>query len=368
MKDKVNRKESQTLPLDSIFNTFSLSANYGFGRRIVLRPIKVVLANRRGGLYWSIEELFSSISLALPTWVESRVVSAPRAGASLHSLVANLLWGRSLNCCDIVHQTGDIHYAILAVWWPPVVLTIHDLRFYEESRGLKRFLFWWIWLYLPCLRATRVTVISEFTKKRLLSLCQVNPAKIRVIPNCVDPHFAAADKPWHDGQSCLLLVGTTPNKNVDRVIRACTGLKVTLAILGCLSDDHRGELDANNLQYSEFSNLSKAAVVRLYQQADIVVFVSTYEGFGMPILEAQSVGRPVLTSNISPMCDVAGDGALKVDPFDVVSIRSGLLQLLEDEHLRKDLVQKGLRNVEAYTAESVAGQYAALYREILSNP
>lgn len=105
----------------------------------------------------------------------------------------------------------------------------------------------------------------------------------------------------------------------------------------------------------------------LYQSCDLVCFVSTYEGFGMPILEAQAVGRPVLTSDISPMREVAGEGAFKVDPFDVDSIRTGLERLIGDGGLREDLIREGFRNVKGYSAESVAAQYAALYREVLDS-
>lgn len=267
----------------------------------------------------------------------------------------------------MIHQTGDIHYGILGIWRCPVVLTIHDLRFIEEARGLRRMLFWWLWLYLPCMRANRVTVISEFTKSRLLALCRVNPNKLRVIPNCVAGEFVATEKPWNAAKPYVLLVGTTPNKNLGRIAEACQGLRVRLSILGQLDAGQRAALEARAIDYESHSDLAKAKVVELYQSCDLVCFVSTYEGFGMPILEGQAVGRPVLTSDISPMREVAGKGALKVDPFDIAAIRSGLERLIGDAGLREDLVREGFRNVKGYSAESVAAQYAALYQEVLDS-
>jgi glycosyltransferase involved in cell wall biosynthesis len=246
-----------------------------------------------------------------------------------------------------------------------VVLTIHDLRSLEESSGIKRFLFWCLWHYLPCLRADRVTVISEFTKGRLLALCPVRPAKVRVIPNCVAPEFVPKVKSWPTGKVRVLQVGTTDNKNLKRVTEACVGLPVQLCVRGRLTDEQRGQLDQKGVAYECHSGLTKAAVVSLYEFCDCVVFVSTYEGFGMPILEAQAVGRPVLTADISPMREVAGNGALKVDPLDVAAIRGGLMRLMDDAALREQLAQEGFRNVAGYTAESVAAQYAALYREVM---
>ena len=377
-----------------------------------MKPVEVILAHRRAGAFWSIEELFATVSGAFPPWVKATQANAPHARADLRSMVGNLRWMRTLGPCDVLHLTGALHYAALGNRRHPLVLTIHDLRFIDEARGLRRFLFWLWWLYLPCLRATRVTVISEFTKQRLLAIGRVNPAKLRVIPNCVAPEFVASPKPW-PGDPCdtvgrtglgpptcppcgasdpamtsrpqgaprtseaacpyplqgkvrVLQVGTTDNKNLARVIQACSGLAVRLCILGRLSESQHEQLSGHDVEYEVHQDLSKEQVAALYQSCDLLVFVSTYEGFGMPILEAQAVGRPVLTSDISPMREVAGDGALMVDPLDATAIRSGLARLLEDAALREQLVRAGFRNVAGYSAQSVAAQYAELYREVTS--
>jgi len=330
-----------------------------------MKRIEVILANRRPGDFWSIEELFGNIAKVFPEWVKVTQAAAPRGRANLGSLVANLRWLRSLRNYDIIHQTGDIHYAILGARRRPVVLTIHDLRFFEEARGLKRFLFWWLWLYMPCLRADRVTVISEFTKARLLALCLVKPAKVQVIPNCVGPEFTAMPKAWPAEKPRLLQVGTSDNKNLTRVVEACAGLPVQLCILGRLTASQHEQLDRQEVDYEVFCNSPKDKVVALYAASDLVVFVSTYEGFGLPIVEAQAVGRPVLTSDLSPMREVAGSGALLVNPFNAESIRAGLLRLLGDAGLREELVATGFRNVRQYSASAVALQYAAVYREVV---
>jgi glycosyltransferase involved in cell wall biosynthesis len=333
-----------------------------------MNSIAVTLANRHRGLFWSIEELFSNIVSGLPKWVKASGASAPRGGANPWTIVANLLWAASLRDCDVIHQTGDIHYAVLGIWRCPVVLTIHDLRFIEESRGLKRLLFWWWWLYLPCLRANRVTVISEFTKCRLMAVCRVNPRKVQVIPNCVSAEFESAPRPWPADMPLILLVGTTENKNLTRVVEACSGFDVRLCILGTPTETQQKQLAGQRVEYVVHQRLSRQEVVALYQSCDLVCFVSTYEGFGIPILEGQAVGRPVLTSNLSPMSDVAGEGALKVDPFDVAAIRAGMQCLLTQPELREDLLKKGFENVKKYSASAIAAQYSALYREVLENP
>ena len=98
----------------------------------------------------------------------------------------------------------------------------------------------------------------------------------------------------------------------------------------------------------------------------MVVFVSTYEGFGLPILEGNAVGRPVITSNISSMPEVAGDAACLVNPFDEAEIRNGVLKVIKESSYRQELVAKGLINVKRFRPEEIAKQYAELYKDIIS--
>ena len=102
-----------------------------------------------------------------------------------------------------------------------------------------------------------------------------------------------------------------------------------------------------------------------YQLADIIVLPSTYEGFGMPILEAQAVGRPVLTSNISSMPEVAGDAACLVNPYDVNEIRAGINKIISDDNYRESLIQKGFENIKRYNPERIATDYYELYQRVI---
>ncbi len=325
--------------------------------------MRICFIHRAPGLLQSIEGLFKTISAALPKEfvAYSFFVSSPRANPT--SVLSNLRSVFSIGKADLFHVTGDIHYAVLAIWRRPSVLTIHDLRFLDDARGMKRCLLWLFWLYLPCLRATRITVISEFTRRRLFAHCRLNSKKVQVIGNCVSVSFQASAKKW-SVHPRLLLVGTTPNKNLERVVKSCFGIDVALIILGRLENHQRDLLISSALAFEEHHSLDQLQVVALYQSCDLVCFLSTYEGFGLPILEAQAVGRPILTSNIAPMCDVAGAGALTVDPFSESAIREGLLALLTQPVLRSEIVRLGFDNVRHYSASAIAAQYADLYREL----
>jgi glycosyltransferase involved in cell wall biosynthesis len=96
----------------------------------------------------------------------------------------------------------------------------------------------------------------------------------------------------------------------------------------------------------------------------MVVFASLYEGFGLPILEAQAMGRPVITSNFGAMREAAGDAALLVDPYSVEEIRAAILRIKNEPQLREELVRKGRENVERFRPEAVARQYAEIYRRL----
>jgi glycosyltransferase involved in cell wall biosynthesis len=328
--------------------------------------MRLLFLNRTKGVFWSIEELFRVIGEFLPTFVECRSINLPRPGAKLRSLIVNLRQVWKIRNVDCVHVTGDIHYATLAVHGCPVVLTIHDLRFFEESHGFRRCLLWLLWIYLPVQRANHLTVISEFTRDQLARVCRASIGKVTVVPNCVDPEFVPIKRDWPVDRPRVLHVGTTSNKNLERFAEACKGLPIELWILGSLSDTQRGLLSAARINFTEFFGLSRAAVVKLYQDCDMVSFVSTFEGFGLPVLESQAVGRPLLTSDISPIREVSGGAAMLVNPFDVAEIRTGLNRLLNDASLREELIAKGLHNVKKYTPETVANQYLQVYQRVTS--
>ncbi len=160
------------------------------------------------------------------------------------------------------------------------------------------------------------------------------------------------------------MIGTGPHKNIDRVAQALAGLPVQLEVIGRLPQDRLTRLQAKGLAVTARHDLSDTELAQAYAQADILMFPSLAEGFGLPILEAQSVGRPVITSDRSPMREVAGDAALLVDPEDPQDIKNAVERLVADPKLRDTLVQAGFRNIARFTPDTAAAQYADLYRHI----
>jgi glycosyltransferase involved in cell wall biosynthesis len=168
------------------------------------------------------------------------------------------------------------------------------------------------------------------------------------------------------GQTLTLQIGTKPNKNLERLIEAVAGLSCRLDIVGPLSPKHLELLDRHRVDFDNAVGLSLEEVVSKYQESDVVAFASTYEGFGMPIVEANATETPIVTSNLLSMPEVGADAACYVDPFSVESIREGIVKVIEDDSYRIQLVEKGKVNRLRFSPEAIAAQYASVYERVVS--
>lgn len=313
--------------------------------------------------YFSIEELFRFIQSALPSDIQFDNYYLKRFSKGL--------WDRLLSCVEVVgkqgkinHITGDVHFIAFLMNKRRTVLTIHDLEVLKRVKGISRFIIKFFWFTLPAKRVKYITVISEFTKQELLKVINVNPEKIVVIHNSISPSIKFLPKAFNHEKPTILHVGTAHNKNLERLIEAIGGLKVKLTILGHLRDHHTALLQKYNIDFENYFSLPYQHVIKRYQEADIVSFVSLYEGFGLPIIEANAIGRPVVTSTLTSMPEVAGDAALLVNPESAADIRAAIVSLINDDSLRAALIEKGKLNVRRFQPAFIAQQYAALYRQM----
>ncbi len=316
--------------------------------------------------HFSLESYFASVGKSLQSHsVDLKSYTSPYDSKGLISRLRTIHYAR-IHQASVTHVTGDIHFAALGLNYHRTVVTVADCGRLHQTKGIKRELLRQVWFQQPLSRVAAVTVISPEVKNDLLTwVPSLNPDRVHVVPVCISPLFNFSAKAFDCKAPRILHVGTTGNKNLVRLIQAMKGLRATLVLIGKLDASLRELIASHNIHCENHVNLNNEQVVNVYKSVDLLSFVSTLEGFGMPILEAQAIGRPVLTSNCSSMPYVSGNGALLVDPFSVESIRAGLIRLIEDSTLRHNLVANGVSNVQRFSADMIAEQYLQIYRSLL---
>jgi glycosyltransferase involved in cell wall biosynthesis len=200
----------------------------------------------------------------------------------------------------------------------PLVVTVHDLAVLRHPEWFNRWTATYSRFAVPRVvrAASRVIAVSEFTKRELVSLLQIDPGVIRVVPNAVEDVFTP-DGPRAEGDYVLAVGTLEPRKNLARVAQAVDG---ELRVVGARG--WGGVTPPANVTWCE--DVTDDQLAALYRGARCLVYVSLYEGFGIPVAEALACGCPVVTSAGSPMAELAGDDAALVDPEDVASIREGI--------------------------------------------
>lgn len=316
---------------------------------------------KRGANHNSIEELFASIIDNLPDDVEINIVELPYEGASIKSFFFNI-W-HVLFLKGVLHITGDVHYIGL-IPFKKTILTIHDVNSIVKGSSIKRFILKNLWFVLPALFVKKITVISEFSKKEILQIIPWAKSKITVIYNPVNPLIETIPKSFNNLAPTVLHIGTKVNKNLENTIKSLQDLSCELIIVGTLNENDKYLLEKSKINFLNYTNLRYHNIVKLYQNCDIVSFVSLYEGFGMPIIEAQKTGRVVLTSNRASIPEIAGDAAYYANPLDFLDIKSAFETIIGNETMRNELISLGLKNVKRFEVKKIASEYYYLYKQI----
>ena len=267
----------------------------------------------------------------------------------------------------IFHVTGHVHYAALVLPKNRTVLTIHDLVFLHSYSGIRRKVMKWLFLDLPVKRMKWITTVSEKSKNEIVAFTNCDPNKIIVIHNPVDINFQGTKENNLTDVPVLLFLGTKPNKNLECVIAALYKVKIHLRIIGDLTKEQMQLLEKFSISYSSVSNISDEELIKEYTNCDVVLFPSIYEGFGLPIVEGFCSGRPVITSNLSPMKDIACGAASLVDPNSIASIRKGVIELISNKILYSECIKKGLEISKFYTSKNITEQYSTVWSKILSD-
>ncbi|HWB47700.1 MAG TPA: glycosyltransferase family 1 protein [Stellaceae bacterium] len=296
---------------------------------------------------------------------------------------------------SLFHTTQPIPIAVRGC---PNVYTIHDLvplKLPSSTRDNKRYM-------VNLLRhlgrvADHIVTVSEFSRQEIIRFCGVDEARITNTYQSVSlPAKALASSEDDvarlvgnlagvDLHEYFLFVGAIePKKNLSRLLDAylAAGVRRPLVVAGglgwqyedelrklgddrFLDDDLRDAAVVPRRRVRRLSYLPRAHLVALMRGARALLFPSLYEGFGLPVLEAMSVGTPVLTANVASLPEVAGGAAVLVDPLDIDDIARGIRQLDDDADLRAELRQLGLRRAAAFSPEAYRRRLAGLYASVI---
>ncbi len=268
---------------------------------------------------------------------------------------------------DINHITGDVNFLALGLKGKKNILTVHDLGHYDTLKKrsfLQHTVYKLFWFKFPLKYIRVVTVVSKFTKSKLMEHFHFPEERIRVIPNPVKPLFKFVKKEKLNQRPVVLMMGTGKHKNLDNLIEAVKVADYHLDIIGWPSTDELERLKNYDISHTIYNNLTDEQVYDRYIACDILFNASFYEGFGMPIIEAQAVGRPVVTSNIGAMKEVAGNTAMLADPYKPDEIAEALAKLVNDRTYYNELVARGRENAAKYDYKEIAKQYLEVYRAL----
>lgn len=317
------------------------------------------------GKHWSLEFIFNELRTNLKNEINPKIKISRFTSQGIFKRLYNILEAPFYQS-KINHITGDIHYVSYFLNKNKTILTILDCSFMNTNNSLKKNILKLFWLTLPEKKVKVITTISEFTKTQIIDLIpKINPNKIFVIPVSVSNNFNYSPKKFNKLKPNVLHIGTAPNKNLLRLIDSIKNLTCELVIVGELNSIQIKKLTENNINYRNYTNLNENEIINLYNNCDIVSFVSTFEGFGMPIVEANKVGRVVISSNCASMPEVANNAALLINPFDIESIRNGFDRVINDDDFRELLIKNGLVNASRFDSKLIADSYLNLYKGII---
>ncbi len=321
------------------------------------------------------------------------------AGDSYHNIsyaerVANYLYKEYRLPRELAEREIDVYHSPRDMGLPdparlpcPCVMTLHDIilvrlasDYYSAAHARS---------YQRRLRdkvegADHIITISEFSRNDIVDWSGVDPGKVSIVPNGVADKFrpvgeaavlSAVTERYHLPPRYALCVGSTePRKNIRTAIKAFSQVRRVRAELqlvitgveycGVGPDQAFAGLDLDGVHFAGYVHDNDMPAV--YSLADVLVFPSLYEGFGLPPVEAMACGTPVVTSNATSIPEVVGDAAVLVDPRNAAEIAGAMEMLLSSPEVREDLILKGKAIASRYTWSACARETRKIYEQVLA--
>ena len=286
---------------------------------------------------------------------------------------------------DLFHTP---HYVLPVLTPCRSIVTIHDcihLIFPQYLRSRMAHAYARTMFRTAVHRASRILTVSEASKRDILRFFDVPETKVTVIRNAIDERFhrqppeeetLRVRERYQLHDRFLMYAGNVkPHKNLERLIQAFMLLRqdglddlkllVTGSEVSRYSTLRRAVHRCNLHKHVRFLGYqSEDTLAALYRLADVFVFPSLYEGFGLPPLEAMAAGTPVVVSNVSSLPEVVGDAGVLVNPYDPRSIADGIRNVLTDRTLRSGLSERGLARARSFSWPASVAQIRRIYQEL----
>ncbi|MFA6007075.1 MAG: glycosyltransferase family 1 protein [Candidatus Shapirobacteria bacterium] len=300
----------------------------------------------------------------------------PKTKANWHYLVfgPQKLWTKIALPFYLYTKSPDLdlfysfnHYSPLFSPFP-CVPTIHDIGYLQDPSQFTKKDFYQLknWTETSLKKSAHIVAVSQFTKDELVKTYQIDPQKISLVYNGVSQiskiktqSFSPVAKKFHLTYPYFLAIGTLkPNKNYPFLIETFAKFLAKNPNYQLVIGGKKGWLYTDiaqlvaklklNSQIIFTDYLSETEKSCLYQNAVSLIIPSTYEGFGIPAIESQQAGTPVIASNISPLKEVLADTALYIDPYNSQTLLEAMTQIINPE-IRQNLISKGLKQAQKFT-------------------
>lgn len=339
-------------------------------RSVVTETDTVVLYVRQK-ISWEnrkIKLVFPEIDFSLPSNWSIRGIWAPR------------FWTQIALSIEMIRNRPDVLFVpahtVPLIHPKKTIVTIHGLEyeFCKDSYSFLDRLYMRLSIRFSCFVSETVICVSENTKKDIIRLYDVPEKKIHVIYEGYENTYDASDTKYsiQDIPYLLFIGRLEERKNIVRVIEAFDILKRKydiphrLILVGKQGYGYKRIASSiphspSSIYITEMGYVSEEEKWELLRGADVFLFPSLYEGFGIPVLEAQSVGVPVVTSAVSSLPEVGGEGAMYVDPESVENIAEGIQRVLSDNEFRDGIIEKATQNVSRFSWAQCAKEITHLF-------
>ena len=269
--------------------------------------------------------------------------------------------------CDAVYSTT--HHTVFLLKTPQII-TIHDLLPLKfPARYRLQYLYFKYMIPVLLKRCAAVVAVSENTKKDILQYYGIPSEKVTVVYNSYDgnlflaPSAENSKRKYADDPYILAVGASYVNKNLERLLEAYAQIKDKIPHRLLITGGRKDYIDslrekagylkiAGSVTFMNY--VPPEDLPHLYRNAAVFVFPSLDEGFGIPLLEAMACGCPVVASDVSSIPEVCNDAAYYVDPYNADGIARGIIEVLKNEGLRNDLIQKGFKRVKMFSWKNSA--------------